>query len=123
MGIGHQVQDLGAERVAGERIFAHVEHRVERFGQRVVGIEPRCQHQQLVQVGVRLHRFVAPLVGVAVVEVVVILVGERLVARVVAHHQRCVVERRIGVGRLGDDVLLDGDFRRGQRREQEQCQQ
>ena len=116
---------IGIKEASGDieqmqRILARVEHCFERLDGRFVGIESRSHQQQLVQIGIRVQRFVALLIGVAVIEVVVILVGQRFVAGVVAHHQRRIVERRLGVHRLVLNILLVGNLRRGQRRKQKQ---
>ena len=119
VGVGHQVEQLGAERVAREGVGPGRDDRLERPDVGRVGVQPRGQEQHPVQIGIGVERLVGVLIGVAVVEVMVVLVGEGLVARVVAHHQPRVVVRGRGVRDPVEDVLLDGDFGHGQCRQQQ----
>ena len=123
VGERHQVEDLGAERIALQGVGAHRDHRLQCRHVGFLGVEARDQHQHLVQIGIRGQRLVVVLIGVSVIKIVVILVGQRRIARIVAQHQRRIVVGRFRIHRPVDDVVLVGDFGGGQRRNQEQQKQ
>ena len=119
----HQIQQFGAERVAGERIVGRRDQRFEVVAGRLLRVDARGDQKRAVQIGIDIQRLVGVLVGVAVIKVVVVVGREGRVARIVPQHQVGVVVGRFRIHRPVDDPVFVGclgECRPGQHREQQE---
>lgn len=123
VGIREGVEDVGAERVALEGLESKRDDGFERLDVRILGVESSQYHQHLVQIGIRRQGLVLVAVGVSVIEIIVVLVGERRIAGVVAHEQRRVIVGRFGVHRPVEDQILIGGLSCGDCRDQQEQEQ
>ena len=87
---------------------------------RILEIDRLGDQHGFVHVRIGIQRLVGVLIGISVVEVVVVLLGHRVVARLVPQHQVRVVVGGFGIQRLPDNILFDRYFGRCHQRQKQQ---
>lgn len=86
-----QVQQFGAERILHQGIVHRCDQFLEAFVRRILEIDRLGDQYGFVHVRIGIQRLVGVLIGISVVEVVVVLLGHRVVARLIPQHQVRVV--------------------------------
>ena len=115
-----QVQQFGAERILHQGIVHRRDQFLEAFVRRILEIDRLGDQHGFVHVRIGIQRLVGVLIGISVVEVVVVLLGHRVVARLIPQHQVRVVVGGFGIQRLPDNILFDRYFGRCHQRQKQQ---
>ena len=129
VGVCHHVERLGAERIVLHSFGAVFDQSLQLPHLRPVGVDARHYRQHPFECRIGGERSIVLLVGVAVVEVVILLGRERCGAVAVFEHQVGIVIRRRGVHSSEGYVVFVGYAQRAlfvlceERRRQQKCEE